>query len=84
MWADGKAYDPAEVDFIVIYIPPEDAWYVVPAADVHVRMLPLRPHRFRGRYEKYRDAWRLLTGDPEDDNRTLGFTIYAAAEQTHR
>lgn len=46
--------------------------------------LPLRPHRGCGRFEKYRDAWSLLTGDPEDDIRTLGFTIYAAADTTQR
>lgn len=78
--AGGRAYAPADLDFFVIYIAPEDAWYVVPVADVHVRVLSLRPHRLRGRYEKYHNAWHLLTGDPEDDTRSLGFTIHAQAE----
>lgn len=78
--SDRRDYRPADVDFLVVYIPPEDAWYVLPAADIHVRMLPLRPHRLKGLYEKYRDAWGLLTGDPEDDTRSLGFTIHAQAE----
>ncbi len=81
---NGVPYDQAAVDFIVAYVPPEDAWYVVPVADIHAPGLNLHPHLGRGKYEKYRDAWHLLTGDPEDDNRTLGFTIYAAAQQRHR
>ena len=72
-------YDPAELDVLVIYIPPEDAWYLLPARDVHSAGLSLRPGS-HSRYEKYRDAWHLLTGDPEDDTRSLGFTIHAQAE----
>ena len=71
-------YDPSELDFLVIYIPPEDAWYVVPSDCVHANSLTLRPHRSRGKYEKYRDAWHLITGETADDTRALGFTIHAS------
>ncbi len=82
MWKCGRAYHSWEVQFFVVYIPPEDAWYVIPFRRVHQKMLRFYPHHAegRGRYEEYRDAWRLITGDPADDHRGLGFTIHAAAD----
>ncbi len=56
-------YRTAEVDFVIGYVVPEDAWYVVPArALARRRSFWVFPHRARsrGRFEKYRDAWRLL------------------------
>lgn len=78
-----KPYKPADLDFFVVYIPPEDAWYVIPVGRIRVPAMSVRPRRVRGRYEKYRNAWHLLTGDPEDDTRSLGFTIHAAAEERY-
>ncbi len=34
----------------------------------------------RGRYEQYRNAWRLITGNPDDDHQEIGITIHAAAD----
>jgi len=56
-------YRTQEVDFVIGYVVPEDAWYVVPAAALARRrnfwVFPHRPQS-RGRFERYRDAWRLL------------------------
>lgn len=52
------------LDFFVVYIVPEDAWYVIPYRLLHklqkVAFFPHRP-RSRGRWEPFRNAWHLLT-----------------------
>ncbi|MBZ5648365.1 MAG: hypothetical protein LAN37_14215 [Acidobacteriia bacterium] len=70
-------------DLLVVYVPLFDAWYVIPAKVLkNCTAAYLYPHRpSRGRFEKYRNAWHLLSGDPADDKRWLGLTIHAAAEE---
>ncbi len=82
MWRHGEAYRRGELDYFVVYIPPEDAWYVIPFGKIRRVMLRLYAHRrkSRGEYEKYRNAWHLITGDRDDDHRGLGLTIHAAAD----
>ena len=66
-----RNYSADETDFIVIYIVPEDAWYVMPvAAAAPARMASFYPHvtNSRGRLEIYRDAWHLL-GRPQRGTR---------------
>jgi hypothetical protein len=63
------AYTSDEIDFVVVYIVPEQAWYVVPIMAIVPRQyLRLYPHRNpkpkRSRYEQFRDAWRLMS-DPD-------------------
>ncbi len=81
MWKHRRPHRHREVQFFVVYIPPDDAWYVIPSREVRRKMLTFYPHRpgSAGRQEKYRDAWQLITGNPADDHRSLGFTIHAAA-----
>ena len=58
-----RTYRADDADFIVVYIVPEDAWYVMPvAAASHARMASFYPHvtNSRGRLEIYREAWHLL------------------------
>jgi hypothetical protein len=58
-----KAYDAGEIDFIVAYIVPADAWYIVPVNQlVSVRFLRLYPSGCRGGgcFEAFREAWHLL------------------------
>ena len=57
------AYNPRDIDFLVAYLQPEEAWYVIPVA----AFAPRKRLRFypegrnpRARYEKYRDAWCQL------------------------
>ena len=58
-------YSPDEVDFIVAYVAPFDAWYIIPIAEVHgsnsIRLYP-RGNRRGGPacLEKYREAWDQL------------------------
>jgi hypothetical protein len=77
-----RGYRPGELDYFVVLIPPEDAWYIFPAHVVprggFAMFYPHRPGS-RGRFEKYRNAWHLLTGDPADDTRSLGLSIHASA-----
>jgi hypothetical protein len=56
-------YDKHEIDFLAAYIVPERLWYIIPveafSPTVSLWFFPRRGSR--GRYEKYRRAWRLLT-----------------------
>ena len=52
-----------EIDFLVAYVFPCDAWYIIPARAVDGKMdFAVFPQRrnSRGRYERYREAWHLL------------------------
>lgn len=55
-------YSAEEIDFLVAWVVPEDAWYVIPveafAPRKHLWLYPRGEHA--GQYEKYREAWELL------------------------
>ena len=55
-------YGPEEIDYLVAWVVPEDAWYVIPVkAFAPRRNLWLYPRgAHAGQYEKYREAWELL------------------------
>jgi hypothetical protein len=60
-----QAYGEDEIDVLVAYAAPEDAWYVFPVEVVQgLRSLKLFPRsrRKRSKYEKYREAWGRMTG----------------------
>jgi len=61
-WKDTYTRD--EIDVIVVYIVPEDLWYIVPIeAAVSRKGLRFYPHgKSKGTLEKYREAWDLLCG----------------------
>jgi len=58
-----RAYTESEIDFVAVYIVPEDTWYILPVREVvgH-QCLRFRPKGYgRGDiHERYREAWRLL------------------------
>ncbi|HVP42030.1 MAG TPA: group I intron-associated PD-(D/E)XK endonuclease [Terriglobales bacterium] len=80
-FGDGR---PLGYDVLVAYIPPLDAWYVIPVSELpHSYITHLWPHSrrpSRSKWEPYRNAWHILSGDPDDDTRSLGLTIHAAAD----
>jgi PD-(D/E)XK endonuclease len=61
-WKDTYTRD--EIDFIVVYIVPEDIWYVVPIEAAvgrkGLRFYPRGQSKSNGTLEKYREAWHLL------------------------
>ncbi len=69
-------------DVLVVYIAPLDAWYIIPASAVEERWLLLYPRvpKNKGKYEKYLEGWRTLTGDVHDDTRRVGLEIHAGRE----
>ncbi len=72
-------YHAGEVDFVIGYVVPEDAWYIVPArALARRRSFWVYPHRARsrGRFEQYREAWRLLGPLPSPQR----FNLHASGE----
>jgi len=62
-------------------VPPENAWYVVPARVMNkMRGSWFFPHvkGSRSKFEKYREAWELLT-EPRE-KRGMRVDLYACAE----
>jgi PD-(D/E)XK endonuclease len=57
------AYDPREIDFLVAYIIPEDAWFILPIQAILTRtslLFCFKDHPKGGLYGEYREAWQLL------------------------
>jgi len=69
-------------DVVAIYLARLDFWYVIPASAIRHQYLRLYPHTTnpRAKYEIYREGWRTLTGDPQDDTRLIGLSINAQAD----
>jgi hypothetical protein len=69
-------YSGTEIDFLVAYIFPEDAWYIFPATIfANRKMLLLVPGSKRSRFEQYREAWNLMKPvfpDPHTNARADG------------
>ena len=57
----GVPYLPSEVDFVVVYIVPDDVYFIFPVreAPLFARIRPKRSHRAE-QYKAYREAWHLL------------------------
>ncbi len=57
-------YTARETDFLVAWVEPEDAWYVIPLEAVRNKSVMLYPahdtRRGKPRYERFREAWELL------------------------
>jgi PD-(D/E)XK nuclease superfamily protein len=63
-----RVYTPSEVDLLAAYIAPMDTWYILPIEIFENRgSCQLLPNSLQGgsRYEKYREAWSLMTGPKE-------------------
>jgi hypothetical protein len=59
--ASNVPYSAEEIDFLVAYIFPEDAWYVFPVALVEKRkLICITPGSKRSRFNHYREAWDLM------------------------
>lgn len=60
-------YLPRHVDFIAIYVMPEDTWYIIPVEVLCKQrtMVALSPRRPANRYFGYMEAWHLLRREPE-------------------
>jgi len=58
-----KIYTSHEIDFLVAYVVPLDAWYIIPVraltSAIKIHLYPNTPHS-RGRFECFRDAWCLM------------------------
>ena len=59
----GRAYRACEIDALVAYVVPEDAWYLFPVSVARrVKSLKLFPvsRRKRSKFEKWREAWWVV------------------------
>ncbi len=58
-----RRYSRRQVDFLALYVIPEDAWYIIPIDALNGRLsVLLYPHRKskRSLFEHFREAWHLL------------------------
>ncbi len=57
-----RRYNERDIDFLVAYVQPCDAWYCIPIGEVEARTVCLAPHRAgsKGRYERFREKWGLM------------------------
>jgi len=58
------AYDPSEIDFVVAYVMPCDAWFVIPVEAIYGRQsakMCLKGNPRSGTLGKYWEAWALMT-----------------------
>lgn len=60
--ATKKVYTKEHVDFILVYVKPCDAFYIIPVEELKTKTVAVYPHRDNpeGFYENYQDAWYLL------------------------
>lgn len=51
-----RRYMSCEIDFMSIYVPDHDAWYMIPIGVIKSENIKLYPHRIdsKGQYERYR------------------------------
>lgn len=56
-----RSYRPEEVDFVVLYIAPENTWYVVPLSKITSTTPTFYPGKpGKGKYSHYKERWDLL------------------------
>jgi PD-(D/E)XK endonuclease len=58
-----RPYTASEIDFVAVYILPEDSWFILPVREVVGRLcLRFRPKGYAGEdvHGHYREAWHLL------------------------
>jgi hypothetical protein len=68
-----KRYTPRDIDLIVGYVVPADAWYVIPIAVfaniTAAKVFPTSQRRM-SKFEKYREAWGLIKTNPKEKPRS--------------
>ncbi len=85
--SSNHTFNRADFDFLVVALPEQDVWYVIPADAVHgvttfrIHPTPSKRKKNSKDFEPYREAWHLLTGDePGAWARYQRFTIHAGTE----
>lgn len=60
-----KKYKAGTVDFFAVYLIPDEEWYIIPyeALGKHLTLHFISGGGGRHKYERYREAWHLLSGE---------------------
>jgi PD-(D/E)XK endonuclease len=59
-----KPYPPGSYDFLAAYVIYDDAWYIIPEAEVRgLTKVTLYPESAKSKYQRYLEAWNLLHPD---------------------
>ncbi|MBV8053132.1 MAG: hypothetical protein JOZ80_18235 [Acidobacteriaceae bacterium] len=73
-------YEGDPFDFLAVYLIPEDLWYIIPAKKVKGQgSVALYPKLKEAKYERYREAWRLLRRNHRHGTRGMLESIEACA-----
>src|SRR5258708_263962 len=74
-------YLASEIDFLALYVVPEDMWFIIPIGTLNGRTSLCFSFRYptRGPCAPYRDAWHLLT-DPPPAPLTIRSQIWRALQ----
>ena len=73
-------YSPEDVDFLVAYIFPEDAWYVFPPSIFENRKtLCINPNSKRSKLNQFREAWKQMEQSGPDETGPLEERLFRAA-----
>jgi hypothetical protein len=56
-----KSYTADDIDFLIVYVNPENLWYVFPAASLPgTTMLKIPPSTVASAFDPFREAWHLF------------------------
>ena len=57
-----RKYSPKDIDFFAIFVIPDEAWYIIPMAELKRPRATfyLNPRKPKNRYFRYLEAWHLL------------------------
>jgi hypothetical protein len=74
-----RSYAPGSFDFLAAYLVFEDCWFIIPESKVlGLESICLSATNSAAKYSKYREAWHLLQGPPENSEK---IEIQACAEE---
>ncbi len=59
-WNKDWPYDRTQIDFLAVFVIPEDVWYIIPVAHICKTAITLEPRRPHNKYFPYLEAWHLL------------------------
>jgi hypothetical protein len=75
-----RPYAQGSFDFLAAYLVYEDAWYIIPEAEIlGKKTVSLATKSVESRYEEYREAWHLLEEPQEESGEKI--EIQACAEE---
>jgi len=61
MGNDNRKYEKGMYDVLVVYIFDISTYYIIPSSVIDAKCIRLNPDSIKGKYNKYKEAWHLIT-----------------------